>query len=517
MKPACPEKYSCTGKKKCKLIGRMPADQRLINKISGDRSLVNKTSGDRRAVGKILGNQRTVDKTLRDRSSIDKKPKNQRKVDKIPENPRSMDKMPVNRKSANKTPIDKISASFLHFVLALLMITFFLTGPASAVVVSGNTHLGVDVSEINPNPARPGEDLLIKINIQNAGDEPAENVIVGIEEIHPFIFKYSTSELYGSGTNTERNFQIEQIRQRSKVELSFYLRVDPEAESGIYQLEFTIKDKSGTSFSKRIPVRVEGNPDLVLSGTEILPVNEDNSSSRAIVPGQEFYLRTSVKNAGSGNAKNVRVMLNLNNSSPLIPLEDNVHFFENLSAGSSENLSFKLLLGSNADVKPYRIPLRITASNNTETFQIDKIQEIGINVLNRAQIDISSLKFDPEIPVKGQQASLTLRLENVGEGEARSVKARLEGLEGSGSTSAFLGRLDKDDDAPAVFTFTPGKTGDQNVTLLVEYEDDFGEHQVSENLTFNVKRQEGSVIPIVLGAVLVLTTVILYTKKKGKL
>ncbi|WP_255361886.1 COG1361 S-layer family protein [Methanosarcina sp. A14] len=489
----------------------------MINKISGDRRAVSKTLINRKAVSKILGNQRTVDKTLRYRSSIDKKPKNQGKVDKIPENPRSRDEMPVNRKSANRTPIDRISASFLHFVLALLMITVFLTGPASAVVVSGNTHLGVDVSEINPNPARPGEDLLIKINIQNAGDEPAENVIVGIEEIHPFVFKYSTSELYGSGTNTERNFQIEQIRQRSKVELSFYLRVDPKAESGIYQLEFTIKDKSGTSFSKRIPIRVEGNPDLVLSSTEILPVNEDNFSSGAIVPGQEFYLKTSVKNAGNGNAKNVRVMLNLNSSSPLIPLEDNVRFFENLSAGSSENLSFKLLLGSNADVKPYRIPLRITASNNTETFQIDKIQEIGINVLNRAQIDISSLKFDPEIPVKGQQASLTLRLENVGEGEARSVKARLEGLEGSGSTSAFLGRLDKDDDAPAVFTFTPEKTGDQNVTLLVEYEDDFGEHQVSENLTFNVKRQEGSVIPIVLGAVLVLAAVILYTKKKGKL
>lgn len=497
MKPACPEIRSCTGKKKQKIIYRMFADRRLINKISGDRSSVDKTLGDRSSVNKILGNQRTVGKTLG--------------------NQRTVAKIPGNRKSANRTLTDRSWALSLRFVLALLMITVFLTGPASAVVVSGNTHLGVEVSEINPNPARPGEDLLIKINIQNAGDEPAENVIVGIEEIHPFIFKYSTSELYGSGTNTERNFRIEQLRQRSKVELNFYLRVDPEAESGIYQIEFTIKDKSGTSFSKRIPVRVEGNPDLVLSGTEIIPVNEDNSSSGAIVPGQEFYVRTSVKNAGNGNAKNVRVMLNLNNSSPLIPLEDNVRFFENLSAGSSENLSFKLLLGSNADVKPYKIPLRITASNNTETFQIDKIQEIGINVLNRAQIDISSLKFDPEMPVKGQQASLTLRLENVGEGEARSVKARLEGLEGSGSTSAFLGRLDKDDDAPAVFTFTPEKTGDQNVTLLVEYEDDFGEHQVSENLTFNVKRQEGSVIPIVLGAVLVLAAVILYTKKKGKL
>lgn len=487
MNHAYEEKLSCTRKKKCKLIGRMLVNRRQVGKISKDRRLVDEMSGDRNSVDKILGNQRSVDY--------------------MPGNPGSIIKILAN----------KCSALSLHFLVALLMITIFLTGPASAVVVSGNTHLVVDVSEINPNPARPGEDLLIKVNIQNAGDEPAKNVIVGIEEIHPFGFKYSTSEIYGSGTNTERNFRIEQIRQRSKVELSFYLRVDPETESGVYQIEFTIKDKNGTSFSRRIPVRIEGNPDLVLSGSEILSVNEDNSSSKAIVPGQEFYLRTSVKNAGNGDAKNVRVILNLNNSSPLIPLEDNVRFFENLSAGSSKNLSFKLLLGNNADVKPYRIPLRITASNNTETFQIDKIQEIGINVLNRAQIDISSLKFDPEMPVKGQQVSLTLRLENVGKGEARSVKARLEGLEGSGSTNAFLGRLDKDDDAPAVFTFTPGKTGDQNVTLLVEYEDDFGEHQVSENLTFNVKSQEGSIPPIVLGAVLVLASVTLYMKKKGKL
>ena len=166
------------------------------------------------------------------------------------------------------------------------------------------------------------------------------------------------------------------------------------------------------------------------------------------------------------------------------------------------------MLGSNADVQPYRIPLRITASNNTDTFQIDKVQEIGINVLNRAKIDVSSLKFDSGMPVRGQQVSMTVRLENVGEGEARSVKARLEGLEGSGSTAAFLGRLDKNDDAPAVFTFTPEKAGEQEVTLLVEYEDDFGKHQLSEDLTFNVESQNGNILPLVLGAVLILAAIV---------
>ncbi|HII79513.1 MAG TPA: hypothetical protein HA261_03730 [Methanosarcina sp.] len=415
-----------------------------------------------------------------------------------------------------KSGIMKTGYSKLLFVSMALLIFTFLANPASAVVVSGNTHLQVEVSEITPNPARPGEDLLIKINIENTGDEPAENVKIGIEELNPFIFKYSTSGVYGSGTNTERIFQIEHMRQRSKVELDFHFIVSSEAKSGVYQLEFTIKDNDGTSFSRRIPIRVEGNPDLVLIGTEIFPVNEDNSSSGALVPGEEFYLMTAVKNAGNGNAKNVRVMLGLNDSSPMIPLQDNVFFIENLSAGSSENLSFKLLLGSNAGVQPYRIPLRITASNEAETLQINKSQEVGVNVLNQAKINIASLKFDPEMPEKGKQVSMILRLENVGEGEARFVKARLEGLEGSGSTDAFLGRLNKDDDAPAVFTFIPEKSGEQNVTLLVEYEDDFGDHRLSEDLTFSVIRTSDSIIPFVLAAVLVLAAAIFYLKKKGK-
>jgi hypothetical protein len=132
MKPVYPEKSSCTGKKKHKLIDRM--------------------SADRRSAYEILGDSRSVDRMLADRRS----------------------------------------ASTLRFAVAVLMITVFLTGPTSAAVVSGSTHLEVEVSEITPNPARPGEDLLIRTSIQNTGDEPAENVIIGIEEIQPFIFNLNS-------------------------------------------------------------------------------------------------------------------------------------------------------------------------------------------------------------------------------------------------------------------------------------------------------------------------------------
>lgn len=408
--------------------------------------------------------------------------------------------------------------AFLFFALFFSFMFFlpFLIEPCSAAVISGDTHLDVEVSEISPNPARPGEDLLIKINIENSGDEAARKVKIGIEDRYPFDFRYGTSKEYGSGTNTEKIFVIQQLRQRSKIELNFHFRVDSRAVSGLHELEFTIMDGGETAFSERVPIRVEGNPDLVLMGTKILPVN-DNFSADALVPGQKFYLRTTVKNAGNGDAKNVRVRLDLNASSPLVPLEDNVRFLEELKAGSSENLSFFLLLGSNALVQPYKIPLRVTASNEAETLRIDRVQEIGFNVLNKAEINLASLKFDPELPERGQKVSMIVRLENVGEGEARFVKVRLEGLEGSDSSSpgAFLGRLEKDDDAPVVFTFIPEKAGKEEISLLVEYEDDFGKHQLTESMNFNVTGDSENLAPLLLGALAVLAAVVFFMKRKG--
>lgn len=418
------------------------------------------------------------------------------------------------RKLLQESGLNVYEAATIRFLAAVLIITSLLTATVSADVVSGDTSLKVEVSEISPNPARPGEDLLVTVNIENTGNKPAENVKIGIEELEPFIFKYSTSGVYGSGTSTEKFFLIEQIQERSKVELDFHFMVDSRASSGVYQFEFTIEDVKGVSFSKRIPIMVEGNPDIVLTGTGIFPVDDEKYPADALVPGQEFYLRTTVQNSGNGGAKNVRVMLDLNNSSPVISLEDNVRFIEKLESGSSENVSFKLLLGSNAEVQPYKIPLRITASNEAETLQIDKSQNIGFNVLNKAEVNVASLKFEPEMPVRGEKVSMILKLENVGEGEARFVKARLEGLEGKGTTDAFIGRLEKDDDTPAVFTFISENAGEQQVTLIVEYEDDFGEHQLSENLSFTVFNKSGSRVPFLFGVLIVLAAAIFFMKKK---
>ena len=147
--------------------------------------------------------------------------------------------------------VKKVLAVIFPFAFTVLIIAVFLIGISSAAVPSaavstansssgntesvvyGNTHLVVEVSEITPNPARPGEDLLIKINIENVGDEPAENVNVGIEELYPFIFKYSTSGIMVPGRTRNVAFQIEQIQAafEGRTRFSFF-RVDAKAESG---------------------------------------------------------------------------------------------------------------------------------------------------------------------------------------------------------------------------------------------------------------------------------------------
>jgi len=51
----------------------------------------------------------------------------------------------------------------------------------------------------------------------------------------------------------------------------------------------------------------------------------------------------------------------------------------------------------------------------------------------------------------------------------------------------------------------------------VEYEDDFGNHQLREDLSFNVNSQTGNILPLILGATIILAAVVFYLKKKGKI
>lgn len=364
--------------------------------------------------------------------------------------------------------------------LQLFILVFILVMPIAfslEAIRTQDSALDIVTSEISPNPARPGEDLLVKVNIENYAEDPALNVVMEIEGSNVFLYKYS-SQKYASGTNDQKTITLKQIAGRSNTEVNFYFQVNPNAKSGEYELEFKIISSEGT-VTKKIPIKVEGKPDLILTNTAL--------SSSKVAPKDTFTLNTTLASVGNGIARNVRVSLDLNDSSPFSTLGDNVVYIDHMNAGEEEQISFTIIVGSNAEVKSYKIPLKITAYDDSQSTLTTSLQAVGIQVINKAQLDIANAKIDPVFPAKGDQVTLLLRVENVGEGKADSVKVSLQNMPFSGTTEAFIGKLDPDDDAPAQFTFIPDKSGKSSLNVLITYTDDLGEHKVSDFVKLEVK------------------------------
>jgi len=120
------------------------------------------------------------------------------------------------------------------------------------------------------------------------------------------------------------------------------------------------------------------------------------------------------------------------------------------------------------------------------------------------------------IPKIGEETTLTIRLENFGDGNANSVKANID-IPFFGIKDAFLGELESGDDSSAVFTIIPDKSGSIDYNLVVIYKDDFGEHTFNEKLKLNVQedRNKNNILTIV-GIVLLLLLIgyLIYSKSK---
>lgn len=356
-----------------------------------------------------------------------------------------------------------------------------------------NDKLDILAAEIAPQPARPGQELLVKVSVANYDDTTASNVVLEVENQFPLILRFSEKE-YGVKSISNNSFIIDRISSNGNVEVNYNFLIDPEARTGTYHVTFRLSDSNDVFVTKTIAIKVEGTPSITLMNSSF--------SQTGISPGDKFYLYTTVASVGSGNAKNIRITLLINDVPSLVAVKDNTAFIHTLDAGEEEQIAFELSLGKDAEITSYNIPISVTAVDDTESQNISSVETIGFEAKGKAKLDIANIKNNPTMPEKGKGLTQMIRIENVGEGEARSVKVSLVELKISGTKEAFIGKLDANDDAPATFSFIPRKSGDQKYIALIEYEDDFGNHSIEHELTMSVKGT--SPYRLLLGAIVLI-------------
>jgi hypothetical protein len=202
-----------------------------------------------------------------------------------------------------------------------------------------------------------------------------------------------------------------------------------------------------------------------------------------ISPGEEITARVVLQNDGQSPAEQVTVAINCSSPSITQKTPSTVHA-GTLQKGQNSTIDMVFATDKNAPIGISRVCLLITYANPDGTMNT-QTEVLGLNVKGKAKIGIASVSVDPVRIKKGDAVSLIIRLENTGTDNANSVKASID-LPMSGGKDAYVGKIEPNNDAPAVFALQAGNPGTYPYNLTVRYEDDYGVQTWSETLQMTV-------------------------------
>ncbi|SFM93666.1 Uncharacterized conserved protein [Methanolobus profundi] len=388
--------------------------------------------------------------------------------------------------------MSSMKKSVQNINILMLILLLIITTPA--VCSAGINGIEISAMEITPLPAEPGDDVTLKIRVTNNGVETIEDFSVKIDVEYPFYLK--------SESNNFENKRI--LNVGSSVDNIYYLTVDPNAISGTYPIEFDVyvNDVVLNPPDNNVYVQVIGRPDLIIKANAI-----DN-----VAPGDIFPLKISVDNVGTGMAKNVKV---ISESENILILGSNIELIDRIMPAETSEIEYDFIAKNDLDPDAHQFPIVLKyideqGTNYTLTYNI------GINILNRAEIGIQSIKITPTQITPIDEVYIAGIIENTGNGDAKKVVLELENEDRS--YKSFIGELKSDDDAPFYFYIDPGATGNKDLNITINYTDDFGSYELEQSIPIEVERPKTNMILVISLLIIIAIPVayIVYKRRRGE-
>lgn len=377
--------------------------------------------------------------------------------------------------------------------LLLVLLLFFhsMTAASSFLLYSSqDASLMIVTSNVTPTPAEPGGDLLLEVTINNNGKSEAENVSVEIRPPPRILLK-------------NENERVAYFRLCGSCYLTraYHLHVDPLAVSGNYEVEILAMSEGfagSVGTTKKIDVPVRGEPQLT--------IHDVKKNPDVITSDGNFTLGLFIANKGTGTATAISVRALLKDL-PFVPLGTDSAVVEELRPGSSKRIDYGFLAKSNGKPAPYSIPVRLGYRNeNGEARSSEEL--VGVRVFGKAKLNVANVKTDPVRIRRGEFFTLMITVENSGQGDAKSVRARVD-LPYAGAKTAFLGKIEPGDDSPAVFNLRADTSGGK-YNLVMEYTDDLGGHEERQELEITAYEKEGNGIAVVVLAAIGAAVLVAY-------
>jgi hypothetical protein len=335
--------------------------------------------------------------------------------------------------------------SFL--TLLLLFTTFVCLEAGTALGANGlidSSSLQVNLTNQNPDAARPGEPVELTVSVQNIGNNNLKDITIAIAP------KMGSSSLYPfsqiSGESLEQSIPYLNARQDNNdaAVLKFKLMTDANASEGTYDIDIITTAKEDGSSSNTISITK--TIQLEVRGKEYAQIVTINKAG--IDVGKEEPLEFIITNTGNSPLKNMVISWEDPKGVILPVYSDNTKYIKYLEPNQSVTVDYSVMADVNAVPGLYSLDVNLSF----EDYQ-SKIQSIqttaGLFVGGTTDFDVSFSE--------SSQGDVSLSIANVGNNMAYAVKVSVPDQEGyrvSGSSSTIVGNLQKGDYTIASFNVT---------------------------------------------------------------
>ena len=366
------------------------------------------------------------------------------------------------------------------------------------LTVLHSASAAITLSLVNPSqyPLESNQGFTITVSAYNPEVSEFDDLKIGLDPSFPY--------LPISGETYEK--RVGDLASKSTVLKNFRLKTYDDVLEGDYPLR--VYYCSGNCDAK-----VYSDISLQFTGSFDVRLVNSSFSEEKIVPDEEFELTLTLKNFGTGKARDLSVQIN-NSIQGLIPFiftgKANNYYLGDLESDSTTSIVFKMLVNKELTHGVYSIPVIVNTAS-----QSLNVGSVILDVSSKSEVVIPLVETEPIMAVLGKPLTVIATLENTGSGDAKSAVAVFESNSKRVGAN-YIGKIESSDDDVALFDIIQGASGDY--TVRVTYSDDLGDHEITKTFSvdYEVVLDFSWLNNLILLGVIVVVGFFIYKKKYAK-